>query len=161
MQANRLGSIGPQNDRGQLSMYSEITSMCMDVLFKTRAMTYQIIEIGMYRYVLGTFRYIPFMALKYVPGTYFCPQVHTQKQTCFIGLNLVHTGTYSRKKKMYRVHTSGKKYVPGANRFMSVYIAWYIPVCTGMYLVHTTVHYWYIHGIYHVYMWYIDGIYHV
>ena len=62
------------------------------------------------------------MTLKYVPGTYFFHQVHTQKQTFF---DRFEPGTYRyilEEKSMYRVHTSWKKYVPGTNRFMSVYI---------------------------------------
>jgi hypothetical protein len=50
----------PENDQGQLSMYSENTSMYTDVPFKNEIMMYQIIEIEMYRYVPGTYRYIPF-----------------------------------------------------------------------------------------------------
>ena len=95
----------------------------------------------MYSVHTGTYH---FKTLKYVPGTYFFPRVHTQKQTFLISLNLVHTGTYSRKKvcseyilrekSMYQVQTS----------YVRLYryhtIAWYIPVCTGMNSVHTTVH---------------------
>ena len=38
------------------------------------------------------------MTLKYVPGTYFFHRFGTRKPTFCIGLNLVHTSTYSRKK---------------------------------------------------------------
>jgi hypothetical protein len=121
---------------------------------KTREMTYQNIEIGMYWVHTGTYY---FMTLKYVPGTYFfLKYILKNKQ-----LRLVWTWYIS-------VHTRGKKYVPNTyfglkvcteyilrekvwTRYIQVYvrlsqyntIAWYIPVCTvtgTMNSVHTTVH---------------------
>ena len=68
----------------------------------------------MYQYVLSTYRYIPFDDLKYVPGTYFFYRLCTRKPTFFIGLNLVHTSTYSRKKVYTEYILREKKYVPAS-----------------------------------------------
>ena len=85
-------------------------------------MTYQIIEKGMYRDVLGTYRYVPFYDPEVCTRYILFRRVCTQKHTFFYQFE---PGTYRyilEEKSMYRVHTSGKKYVPGTNRFMSVYI---------------------------------------
>ena len=76
------------------------------------------VRTGMYSVHTGTYQC---MTLKYVPGTYFFARVCTQKHTFFYQFE---PGTYRyilKEKSMYSVHTSGKKYVPGTNLFMSVY----------------------------------------
>ena len=76
----------------------------------------------MYMYELGTYRYIPF----YDPEV--CTRYILFSSSTYSKTNIFdrfEPGTYRyilEKKSMYRVHTSGKKYVPGTNRFMSVYI---------------------------------------
>ena len=85
----------------------------------------------MYSVHTGTYQ---LMTLKYVPGTYFFHRFGTRKPTFCIGLNLVHTSTYSRKKvcteyilrekSTYQVQT-------GLCPFISV--SYYSMVHTGMY----------------------------
>jgi hypothetical protein len=57
---------------------------------------------------------------KYVPSTYFSPQVCT-------GMYQVHTQYILVLNVCFLVHTLGQKYVPGT--FFRV-IKWYVPVCT-------------------------------
>ena len=85
----------------------------------------------MYSVRTGTYH---LMTLKYVPGTYFFRRLCTRNHTFFIGLNLVHTSTYSREKvcteyilrekSTYQVQT-------GLCPFISV--SYYSMVHTGMY----------------------------
>jgi hypothetical protein len=73
---------------------------------------------------------------KYVPGTYFLPQVCT-------GMYQVHTSTYLVINVCFLVHTLDKQYVPST--YFGV-IKWYEPVCTGYIPVHE---FWYciFHGL--------------
>ncbi len=76
----------------------------------------------MYQYVLGTYLYIPFYDPE-VCTWYILFSSSTYSKTNI--LDWFEPGTYRyilEKKSMYQVHTLGKKYVPGTNRFMSVYI---------------------------------------
>ena len=123
---------------------------------KTREMTYQIIEKGMYRDVLGTYLYVPFydpeVCTRYIlfsssmySKTYFFVE-YVLKNIHFF---------YQFEPGTYRYILEEKKYVPSTyfgkkvcTRYKPVYfrlyryhtIAWDIPVCTGMYSVHTIVH---------------------
>jgi hypothetical protein len=121
LQANRLGSADPQNNQERLSMYSAIVSMCTYEPFQN---VKNAVPKFMYLYVHGTSMYpvhtgtYHFMTLKYVLGTYFLSKVCTRKHTFNTKYVLVCTWYIL----MYPVHTLGKKYEPGTDRSMSVYI---------------------------------------
>ena len=116
-------------------------------------MTYQIIEKGMYRHVLGTYRYVlfydPEVCTRYIlfsssmySKTYFFVEYVLKNIHFLLSLNLVHAGTYSRKKvcteyilwkkNMYQVQT-------GLCPF--IVVPYYSMVHTGMYQ--------YVLGTYH------------
>ena len=98
---------------------------------ETREMKYQIIKKVMYSVHTGTYQ---LMTLTYVHGTYFFHRFGTQKPTFCIGLNLVHTSTYSRKKvwtKYILREKSTYQVQTGLCPFISV--SYYSMVHTGMY----------------------------
>ena len=98
---------------------------------ETREMKYQIIKKCMYSVHTSTYQ---LMTLKYLPGTYFFYRFGTRKPTFCIGLNLVHTSTYSRKKVCTEYILSEKstyQVQTGLCPFISV--SYYSMVHTGMY----------------------------
>ena len=115
---------------------------------ETREMKYQIIKKCMYSVHTGTYQ---LMTLKYVPGTYFFHRFGTRKPTFCIGLNLVHTSTYSRKKvctKYILREKSTYQVQTGLCLFISV--SYYSMVHTGMYQ--------YVQGMYNWSRFQMEGV---
>ena len=73
-QANRLGRIGPKTIVDHYVCTQKTPVCTRTYLSKTREMTYQNIEIGMYRYVLGT----------YTGSYYFIDPEYVQVHTFFL-----------------------------------------------------------------------------